>query len=87
MNATELEAFLQSRFPCVPGHSAWSVDAVERKGHRIRAQISGAFHPHFSRNLQTGAFEGETARMRRAKISILQSKTHPSRIILPVLRD
>ena len=24
------------------------------KGHRIRVQISGAFYPHFSRNLQTG---------------------------------
>src|SRR5215467_1322791 len=30
---------------------------VFRAGHHIRVQISGAFFPHFSRNLQTGASE------------------------------
>ena len=32
-------------------------------GHRIRVQISGAFFPHFSRNLQTGSSETTDSRL------------------------
>jgi len=56
-------------------------------GHRIRAQISGAFFPHFSRNLQTGASEATTSRMVPCKIRILHDKDHPSRLILPVVPE
>ncbi len=54
-------------------------------GHRIRAQISGAFFPHFSRNLQTGASESTTSRAVPCEIRVLHSKEHPSRIVLPVI--
>jgi predicted acyl esterase len=55
-----------------------------RKGHRIRLVVSGAFFPHFSRNLQTGALETESAVSRPARIRVHHSPRHPSRIVLPV---
>ena len=54
-------------------------------GHRIRVQLSGAFFPHFSRNLQTGASEVTTAQGGRCKIRVLHTKEHPSQIVLPVV--
>jgi putative CocE/NonD family hydrolase len=51
-------------------------------GHRIRVTVSGAFVPWFSRNLQTGALEFDSARTRAGTITV----HHPgSRIILPVV--
>jgi putative CocE/NonD family hydrolase len=54
-------------------------------GHRIRVQISGAFFPHFSRNLQSEESEitGEASCV--ARIRIHHDKDHASRIILPVI--
>ncbi|HKW31857.1 MAG TPA: CocE/NonD family hydrolase [Candidatus Acidoferrum sp.] len=54
-------------------------------GHRIRVQLSGAFFPHFSRNLQTGASEVTTAQMVACKIRVLHDKEHPSQIFLPIV--
>jgi uncharacterized protein len=54
-------------------------------GHRIRAQVSGAFFPHFSRNLQTGESETTSARSLPALIRIYHDAKHPSRILLPVI--
>jgi len=53
-------------------------------GHRLRAQISGEFFPHFSRNLHSGELETESANSRTATITILHDAAHPSRVILPV---
>lgn len=58
---------------------------VFKKGHRIRAQISAAFFPHFSRNLHTGKLEMESAEMRKATIRIYHNKKHASRITLPII--
>ena len=55
------------------------------RGHRIRAQISGAFFPHFSRNLQSGATEFTSAHTVPAFIRIYHDAKHPSRIVLPVI--
>jgi putative CocE/NonD family hydrolase len=54
-------------------------------GHRIRIQLSGAFFPHFSRNLQTGSSEVNTSRTLPCTVKIFHSKKSPSRIILPVI--
>jgi len=54
-------------------------------GHRIRAQISGAFFPHFSRNLQTGNSEVTCSRTFPCVVRIFHSKKHSSRIVLPVI--
>jgi len=55
------------------------------KGHRIRVQISGAFYPHFSRNLQTGESEIVSAESTTGRLSIHHDTEHPSRIVLPVI--
>jgi uncharacterized protein len=54
-------------------------------GHRIRVQLSGAFFPHFSRNLQTGASEATTRDPVPCKIRVVHDKEHPSQIVLPVV--
>jgi len=54
-------------------------------GHRIRVQISGAFFPHFSRNLQTGNSEITASRAFPCMVKIFHSEKHPSRIVLPVI--
>jgi putative CocE/NonD family hydrolase len=54
-------------------------------GHRIRVQISGAFFPHFSRNLQTGRSEISSSGPSPCMIRILHNKKYPSRIVLPVI--
>ncbi len=54
-------------------------------GHRIRVQISGAFFPHFSRNLQTGESEITSSATRIAHVRILHDAKHPSRIVLPII--
>ena len=56
-----------------------------RKGHRLRVQISGSFAPHFSRNLQTGQLEMESAVSRAATITIYHDRAHATRLILPVV--
>ena len=56
---------------------------VFKAGHRIRVQISGAFFPHFSRNLQTGKSEITTSEMRTGHIRIYADSEHASRVLLP----
>ena len=58
---------------------------VFKKGHRIRAQISSTFSPHFSRNLHTGELETVSAKMRPARIRIYHDRRHASRLILPAV--
>ena len=55
-----------------------------RSGHRLRVQVSGAFAPHFSVNLQTGRLEMDSAEARAATITIYHDRAHGSRVILPV---
>ena len=56
-----------------------------RAGHQIRVQISGAFFPHFSRNLQSGESEVTSSRMCPAHVRIYHEPDHPSHIELPVV--
>jgi putative CocE/NonD family hydrolase len=60
---------------------------VFQKGHRIRVQISAAFFPNFSRNLQTGESETKSDVMQKATISIYTDHTHPSHVVLPVVSN
>jgi putative CocE/NonD family hydrolase len=54
-------------------------------GHRIRVQISGAFFPHFSRDLQTGESEITSSTPRLARVRIYHDAKHPSQIVLPTI--
>jgi putative CocE/NonD family hydrolase len=56
------------------------------KGHRARVQISGSFYPNFSRNLQSGKSEVDSAEMKKARIRVYHDTEHPSQILLPVIR-
>ncbi len=55
------------------------------QGHKIRVQISGAFSPHFSRNLQTGESEISSSESKVGHIRIYHDPAHASRLILPVM--
>jgi putative CocE/NonD family hydrolase len=55
------------------------------QGHRIRLQISASFTPNFSRNLQTGKSEANTAEMKKAHIRVFHDIAHPSQVVLPVI--
>jgi putative CocE/NonD family hydrolase len=54
-------------------------------GHKIRLQISGAFYPHFSRNLQTGQSEIVSANSQIAHLKIYHDAQHRSKIVLPMI--
>jgi uncharacterized protein len=56
-----------------------------RAGHRIRVQISASFFPDFSRNLQTGELEANSAKMQKARVNIYHYREHASRIIMPMV--
>jgi putative CocE/NonD family hydrolase len=56
------------------------------KGHRVRVQISGSFYPNFSRNLQSGKSEVDSAEIKKARIRVYHDTEHPSQILLPVVR-
>ena len=58
---------------------------VFKAGHKIRVQISAAFFPHFSRNLQTGESEITSSRIQKGHIRIYTDKEHSSSIMLPVV--
>lgn len=54
-------------------------------GHKIRVQLSGAFYPHFSRNLQTGESEIVSKESRIGRITVHHDAEHASRIIFPIV--
>ena len=56
------------------------------EGHRIRLQISATFAPNFSRNLQNGKSEVDSAEMKKAQIHVFHDASHPSKVLLPILR-
>ena len=55
------------------------------KGHKIRIQISGAFYPHFSRNLQTGESEIVSKESRIGRVTVHLDAEHASRVVLPIV--
>lgn len=54
-------------------------------GHRIRLMVASNFAPLFSRNLQTGALEFDSARTQAGDITVHHSPTAVSRLILPTV--
>ena len=58
---------------------------VFKQGHRIRIQVSATFFPNFSRNLQSGELENNSAKMQKANIRIYTERNHASRVILPIV--
>ena len=55
------------------------------QGHRIRLQVAASFTPNFSRNLQNGRSEMNSALMKKANIRVFHDGSHPSKVLLPVV--
>ncbi len=55
------------------------------EGHRIGVQISASFFPNFSRNLQNGKSEVNSADAQKSTIAVYSELTHASQIVLPVI--
>ena len=60
---------------------------VFKQGHRIRIQVSGAFFPFFSRNLQSGQSENVAGQTKAATIRIYHDRAHASQVVLPIVPD
>jgi uncharacterized protein len=56
-------------------------------GHRVRLQVSASFSPNFSRNLQSGNSEANSAEMKKANIRVFHDASHPSHILLPIVSN
>ncbi len=59
---------------------------VFKKGHRIRVDISSSNFPRFDVNPNTGEPLGRHRRMIPADNSIYHDATHPSHVVLPIVR-
>jgi putative CocE/NonD family hydrolase len=55
------------------------------QGHRIRLQVAASFTPNFSRNLQNGRSEMNSALVKKANIRVFHDGSHPSKVLLPVV--
>lgn len=58
-----------------------------RRGHRIRLEVSSANFPRYSRNTNTGRFAETDTELRTARQTVHHSASHPSHLVLPVLRE
>jgi putative CocE/NonD family hydrolase len=58
---------------------------VFKRGHRLRVQVSGAFFPNFSRNLQSGEAETDSDHAVPATIRVHQDPAHRSQVVLPIV--
>src|SRR5262249_51844364 len=58
-----------------------------RKGHCIRVEVSSSYYPYYLRNLNTGADNvGLETKLVVARQTIWHETSHPSNIVLPVIR-
>jgi putative CocE/NonD family hydrolase len=64
----------------------WSTSNVFLKGHRIRLEVSSSNFPRFDRNLNTGKDDATDGEMVKATNTVLHDATHPSALILPVVK-
>ena len=55
------------------------------KGHAIRLDITSSNFPLWDRNPNTGHPQGQDAELRVARQTVLHDRTHPSRLVLPVI--
>jgi putative CocE/NonD family hydrolase len=64
----------------------WSTSTVFLKGHRIRLEVSSSNFPRFDRNPNTGKTLADSTEFVKATNTVLHDKTHPSALILPVVK-
>ena len=54
-------------------------------GHRIRLEVSSSNFPRYDRNPNTGAPFARTAETKPARQTVFHDRSHPSRLVLPVV--
>jgi hypothetical protein len=65
----------------------WATSNVFRAGHRIRLHIASGSFPRWDRNPNTGHALGIDSELRVAHQRIWHDAEHPSRVLLPVVRN
>ena len=65
----------------------WHIGHIVRPGHALRLEVSPAAFLRFDINPCTGGCLADETRSQPARITILHSSQHPSRLVLPVCCD
>jgi putative CocE/NonD family hydrolase len=65
----------------------WQTGITLKKGYKLRAEITSAYFPEFSRNLNTGENNETNSDYISAKQRIYHSEEYPSHLQLPVYRE
>lgn len=63
----------------------WQAGIQIPRGRKIRLEISSAYSPTYSRNLNTGGHNEMESAFVKADQKIFHSAAYPSRLILPVV--
>jgi len=64
----------------------WATSNVFLAGHKLRLEVSSSNFPRFDRNLNTGEVQAHSTRVVKAKNVIYHDSTHPSALIVPLVR-
>jgi hypothetical protein len=64
----------------------WATSNVFLAGHKLRLEVSSSNFPRFDRNLNTGEEQAHSTRVVKAKNVIYHDSTHPSALIVPLVR-
>jgi hypothetical protein len=65
----------------------WNTGHLFQPGHRIRLEVSSSNFPRYSRNLNTEDSPETSAKTAIADQTVYHDGAHPSRLVLPVIRD
>ncbi len=63
----------------------WVTSNVFLPGHRLRLEVSSSNFPRFDRNPNSGHEFGTDTELLTAKQTVFHDRTHPSRLVLPVI--
>jgi len=84
-NSTHQPEFLEKDKVYEYNIDLWHTGITFEKGWKIRLEITSAFFPHFSRNLNTGGHNEMETKYVKAKQNIYHSEEYPSHLLLPVV--
>ncbi len=65
----------------------WATSFVFAKDHAIRVSVSSSSYPRYEKNLNIGLLKTHTGKYHIAKNTLYMGPEHPSRVILPIVRQ
>jgi len=65
----------------------YALSNLFKPGHRIRICITSSYFPKIARNPNSGEEVGEGKKIKKAEQTIYHDEEHPSKIILPIIRN